>query len=54
MASIIIQYKDSAFKLVMINRWAVFVSSTQLIKDLHTAKDDQLSFMEAMNEVGAF
>lgn len=35
----------------MFNRWLVVVCSSKLVEELRKAPDDELSFMEATNEV---
>ena len=44
------QYPGSAFKVPELNRWLVIVSG-DMIEDMRRATDDQLSFLEAVEEV---
>ncbi len=44
------QYPGSAFKVPELNRWLVIVSG-DMIEDMRRATDDQLSSMDAADEV---
>ena len=45
------QYKGSAFKVATFSRWTIIVSGPKLVEELRKAADDELSFVEAANEV---
>ncbi|TCD62558.1 hypothetical protein EIP91_006736 [Steccherinum ochraceum] len=45
------KYKGKAFKVPEFFRWHVFISGKTLVEELRKANDDELNFMEAMNEV---
>ena len=47
------QYRDGIFKIPYLNSWHVVVSGPKLIDELRQAKDHELSFQEAVAEVGA-
>lgn len=45
------QYKGRPFKVANFNRWLVIVSGPRLIDDVRKAADNELSFIDAANEV---
>ncbi|GLB33473.1 putative cytochrome p450 [Lyophyllum shimeji] len=44
------KYRGGAFKIPGLFRWTVVVGGKQMVDDLRKAKDDQISFMEAVGE----
>lgn len=45
------KYRDGIFKIPYLNSWHIVVSGPKLIDELRQAKDDELSFAEAVAEV---
>jgi hypothetical protein len=46
-----LQHKGTPFKVARLYRWMVVVSGPQFVEDVRKASDEELSFMEASNEV---
>ncbi|KAF8994942.1 hypothetical protein BDQ17DRAFT_1430676 [Cyathus striatus] len=44
------KYGGQPFKVATLGKWVVLVSETQMVDDIRRAKDDQLSFEQAVDE----
>jgi hypothetical protein len=46
-----LQHKDAPFKVANLHRWMVIVSGRQLLEEICKSHDDELSLLEAINDV---
>lgn len=45
------KYKSAIFRIPMVDKWAVIVSENKSIDDIRQARDEDLSFYDAVNDV---
>ena len=47
------QFHESAFKIALFGQWIVVVSGPKIVDDLRKRSDDEVSFIEGVEEVCA-